>query len=611
MRNMKLKDILLEQSSNTRSIGGKFNPAKVAQKIYSAKANYGKNLPNSSLPLRTAAFIVNSTDDEQLAINATLSIKSLDQYNRVEQEFVKLSKGDTIPDHLFSFLDNFRQNHTVLKHLYSISKNNPLALQYLIYPYAADLLYEYKSAIRYIGYQLEQKKPISSLPQIGRSGQYSSKYYKWFKPYLGEANWEKWDRIIADPEFTYNSYFNPYKQEEQFKYDSYKQVSSGMIFAGELVVGTIASILSAGFGAPSVIGWLAMSTEAGLELYDASQEYNLGNKETAGLMAALSVLPFVSKVPGVKQLINKVGNSLSNKLVTGLTNLTSEERYVADMLVKNANEVAMELQELDKSVKANIGELPLADDFNLGQGNMNLQKLYGLGDKSAIAVYGKEVAENPTVFFALADKYNLSNYISYQHVVRNGKPGYYLSMNTKMITAAPGSFKTLMTNLSKILPDHKLFEKTSISTDGITMWNNQIKAGYKPLTETFTVPINNAGRKIKLGGAGIGFDNALFNTQQQAEIAKQQIEELISGIPNSKVEIIAPKVTPLPPKIPGQPPILASPKLGTSTTKSVTGSYTLKVTLPVLQSTTTSLNILGILPTQIFPKVLADLKQKE
>ena len=610
MRNMKLKDILLEQSSNTRSIGGKFNPTEVAQKIYSAKANYGKNLPNLSPAISAAAAIVNSTDDEQLAINATLSIKSLDQYNRVEQEFVKLSKGDTIPDHLFSFLDDFRQNHTVLKHLYSISKNNPLALQYLIYPYAADLLYEYKATIRSIGYQLEQKKPESQFPQIGRPGQYSSKYYKWFKPYLGEANWEKWDRIIADPEFIYTA-LNPYKQEEQFKYGAYKQVSSGMIFAGELVVGTIATILTAGFAAPAVIGWIGMSIPAGMELYDASQEYNLGNKETAGLMAALAVLPFVSKVPGVKQLINKVGTGLSNKLVTGLTNLTSEERYVADMLVKNANEVVVELQELDKTVKANIGELPLADDFNLGQGNMNLQKLYGLGDKSAIAVYGKEVAENPTVFFALADKYNLSNYISYQHVVRNGKPGYYLSMNTKMITAAPGSFKTLMTNLSKILPDHKLFEKTSISTDGITMWNNQIKAGYKPLTETFTVPINNAGRKIKLGGAGIEFDTALFNTQQQAEIAKQQIEELISGIPNSKVEIIAPKVTSLPLKIPGQPPISASPKLGTSTTKSVTGSYTLKVTLPVLQSTTKSLNILGILPTQIFPKVLADLKQKE
>jgi hypothetical protein len=32
------------------------------------------------------------------------------------------------------------------------------------------------------------------------------------------------------------------------------------------------------------------------------------------------------------------------------------------------------------------------------------------------------------------------------------------------------------------------------------MWINQIKNGYKPLSETFTVPINSAG-KIKPKGA--------------------------------------------------------------------------------------------------------------
>jgi hypothetical protein len=232
---------------------------------------------------------------------------------------------------------------------------------------------------------------------------------------------------------------------------------------------------------------------------------------------------------------------------------------------------------------------------------MKLQKLYGAGDKGVIGVYGKAVDKDPKVFLALANKANVSNYISYQQVVREGKIGYYLSIKTEMLTADPGTFKSLMTRLSKILPLHKLFEKTSISTDGIMMWKNQIKAGYKTLSETFTVPVNNAGIKTKLGGTGDRFAEAQFFSKESAEAAKTKIEELIKGIKNSKVEIIFHKAPPKPPLLPGKT---------TLTSKPVTSRYELKVTLPVLQSTMKSLAALGIISSMIDPSVLKNIQSK-
>jgi hypothetical protein len=372
-----------------------------------------------------------------------------------------------------------------------------------------------------------------------------------------------------------------------------------VVLVGQLIVGVIAIAASRGVATPAVIGWIGLGTATGIGLFDAAQEYNLGNKTTAGIMAIIEMLPLVSKIPVVKNAVRSVGKSLARKLASGARYFTSQERFLLQQLDINSDAIEAELKELEKNV-ANKGQLPDSNDFGLGQGDMQLQKLYGAGNDGVVGVYGKEVSKNPSVFLALANKAKIDDYISYQHVIQPGKSGYYLSMKTELVTAASGTFKSLMTKLSKILPDHKLFEKTNISTDGIMMWKNQIKAGYKSLSETFTVPVNNAGGKINLNGLGGKFDPAKFSSKEAAESAKKEIDRLISEIPNSKVEIVAPPITPPVLKIPGKSPY--SPPAG---------AYTLKVTLPVLQSTTKSLNALGITAVMITPAVLKDIQSKE
>jgi hypothetical protein len=341
-----------------------------------------------------------------------------------------------------------------------------------------------------------------------------------------------------------------------------------------------------------------------LKLLQRLIQYFLGNpvtlksgrtaiNKTVNLTAARSMEAYL-KILETQKAKNWL-RKLTPKQLSTIKTQIAKQRITPKQLQLKIN--AKTLEKTDQ----NRGELPMQSDFKLHQGDMKLQKLYGAGDKGVIGVYGKAVDKDPKVFLALANKANVSNYISYQQVVREGKIGYYLSIKTEMLTADPGTFKSLMTRLSKILPLHKLFEKTSISTDGIMMWKNQIKAGYKTLSETFTVPVNNAGIKTKLGGTGDRFAEAQFFSKESAEAAKTKIEELIKGIKNSKVEIIFHKAPPKPPLLPGKT---------TLTSKPVTSRYELKVTLPVLQSTMKSLAALGIISSMIDPSVLKNIQSK-
>ena len=167
-----------------------------------------------------------------------------------------------------------------------------------------------------------------------------------------------------------------------------------------------------------------------------------------------------------------------------------------------------------------------------------------------------------------------------------------------------GTFKNIMNRMAKILPDHVLIEKTSISTDGITMWFNQIKNGYKPLTETFTVPISSAGKKTKLPGVISGqFGTMTFN-EETSKIALKQINELIKDIPNSSAKLN--KIT-----IP-QPPKIVKNGMGIPVSvKPPDTVYNILVTLPKLQSTTKSLTNLGIKLDMISAPLLKTIYNKQ
>ena len=554
---MKLRDILLEQSN-------KFDAKAVADKIYNAKG-----------------YVY---DNEQEAINAVKSIKDINQLEQVEDKFIELSEGRTISEYLISFLDNFKQNFTVLNHLYSISKNNRIALESLVYPYAAELIYEYKRDIARVGSDIQKKQGQTNTVGLKDAGL----LFDWFKPYLGEANFKKWVPIVQDPQYIDNP-FNAYQAEEQFKYGKTKAVSSSTILVGQLIVGIIATVASGGLAAPAVVGWLALGTATGMGLYDAAQEYNLGNKQTAGIMAAIEVLPLVSKIPGVKQAVRTVGKSLATKLAAGSKYLTSQERFLANQLAKYEEAIQAELKELEKTVK-NQGDLPssmeVPSSVKTGKEDIPLQKIYGTGSGVKIGTYGKTAVGNPQAVFGIINDSGLSKYIGY-YAVKDGAETIY-KLTTKMEWEGEG-FKRVLTAISKILPDHILFESTSISTDAIKWWHSQIKNGYKPTSKTFEVPLNNAGVKLKVTKP-TNFADALLS-KEEAELAIETIEkqDWFKRIPGAKLTI-GPQET---------------------SVRSAYPVFKIEVTLPELQSTTKSLNNLGIARSMIAPAVADKLNSKE
>jgi len=548
---IRLKNILNEQAPN---------PKAIAKTIFDAKGY--------------------TYDDEQAAIRAVLSINSYQQYKLVEKYFINLSGGRSIPEYLVSFLEDFRQNLKVIKHLYSMFKSDAIAMQSVIYPYASQLIYEYSLDIAKTGVAIRKQQgntaPIT-LKNYGES-------VLWFKPYLGDENYNRWVSIKQSGK--YDRAFNSNAEEEQYLYGASKAVSSGLIIMGQLMIGALATAATAGGASPIIAGWIGAGAATSIGWADAVQEWNLGNKTTAGILAVIELLPIVSKIPAVKQLVKSAGKSVAKKLAKGVTKFTGEEQVLVRELFLNKDKLAKKLQKIK-------GNLP--DKSTLERDPITFQSAHKVPGSpgAAIGVYGKTKGRKD-VWVAMADKYftEFKNYVTYQRVFINGKATNELSMKTAFDVLDPAAFKNIMKKMAKILPDHVLIEKTSISTDGLVMWSKQIKNGYKPLRETFTVPINNAGIKIKLPGSTSvkQWDNLAFTSKEAADAAEMEIKNILINIPNSEVKVIKQVSNPPWPVPPGKP---LPP--GTLPPVSVT-TYTLKVTLPKLQSTKKSLEYLNILP---------------
>lgn len=83
---------------------------------------------------------------------------------------------------------------------------------------------------------------------------------------------------------------------------------------------------------------------AGIGLTDAALYYSEGDKKTAGLVGALSFLPFIGKIPFVKKLGTKGMAALASKLSKGNKNFTKTEIEVLEHLKKSETLVSSELK---------------------------------------------------------------------------------------------------------------------------------------------------------------------------------------------------------------------------------------------------------------------------
>lgn len=208
------------------------------------------------------------------------------------------------------------------------------------------------------------------------------------------------------------------------------------------------------------------------------------------------------------------------------------------------------------------------------------------GDPSVISTYVDKTGK-PRIWIA-SPKTGAD--LSTSQIILKRKPGTNeISMVANVSAQPKGYFKDAMTKLSTELPAHKFYEGESISTDGLLMWGNFVKNGYKPLTakiETFTVPINSVGQKIEFKNSfefGEGnFKNIGFKNKIDADNAKKRMDKELKKLrlPNASVKIAEKKGIPGLPEIPGK--IKARP--GTPST------FYLEITLPKLQSTRKSIN---------------------
>lgn len=162
---------------------------------------------------------------------------------------------------------------------------------------------------------------------------------------------------------------------------------------------TIAQIGSA------FIPYVGPLISAGIGLADAKMYYDEGEKKTAGIVAALSAIPFIgplaSKIPGVKQLGSKGISALASKLSKG-SKLTKSEAEISGLLQAHNKEIQQELVKLTPKLKSVVNDLQAYKGVYIkkyGQRKYNeliTKYLYGGIDKKTLLNTVKSV-KNPTL----------------------------------------------------------------------------------------------------------------------------------------------------------------------------------------------------------------------
>jgi len=158
-----------------------------------------------------------------------------------------------------------------------------------------------------------------------------------------------------------------------------------------------------------------------------------------------------------------------------------------------------------------------------------------------------------------------NDYVGFYRIYENGKPTNKWSSKFENQSRNKENFKTMISGVQSMLPsDHEYTEKTSISTDGLRVWNQQLGRGYelqfdeKGDVVTNEVSINGDAIVNELGVDVVpgNFQNISVTTNDQFDKAKKAIL-----------------------------PYLESMGLGESNIKWENG--TVKIDLPVLKKSTT------------------------
>ena len=127
---------------------------------------------------------------------------------------------------------------------------------------------------------------------------------------------------------------------------------------------------------------------------------------------------------------------------------------------------------------------------------------------------------------------NDGSYVGYYRIYENGKPTNKWSSKMNNNSGSKQTFKDMMSGVQQLIPEnHEYTEKTSISTDGLRVWEQQLSRGYEMQTDsngnvvTNEVAINGDAIVNELGidvNQG-NFNNISVTNNQQFESVKKAL----------------------------------------------------------------------------------------
>lgn len=171
----------------------------------------------------------------------------------------------------------------------------------------------------------------------------------------------------------------PPTQSEKVGAENVASIMREYPHATNTIMGVGAGVITVALGGTPIV---AAAIAGAIGLYDSSVYFKEGDTKTGYLIALFSVIPFVSEIPGVKELGAKGMSLLAVKVSKGLK-LTNSEKSIVVNISKRINALIPKVKAFLKKKIVRIAAGLAA---------------YGLADEAYSAVYdyykGKEEEEN-------------------------------------------------------------------------------------------------------------------------------------------------------------------------------------------------------------------------
>ena len=255
----------------------------------------------------------------------------------------------------------------------------------------------------------------------------------------------------------------------------------------------------------------------------------------------------------------KSGNFMFNKL--GTKKRVSQNEFVTKLNTDLGAEVVREIES-----KVSVNVLPLASEQEMAAGSVGEEVeakrketeakikrkdlFIGVGefsselggsDKAAVPVSHKEKNGIEFVEYAHPETGSVdvivtgksdNDFVGFYRIYENGKPTNKWSSKFENQLRNKEDFKTMISGVQEMLPQgHEYTEKSSISTDGLRVWEQQLSRGYelqydkngKLITNLVAINgdaiVNELGIPVQKGE----FENIKVKSQEEFEIVKKAL----------------------------------------------------------------------------------------